>query len=266
MNFERFIKEFNLATTLTITDRKEFCRVNPKFNEIDYSNSISFYQLVELFNKLYLEFEKDYKEIKQGLGEYMFFSGFYQYDNTRYAMIYLDNPIKEICDYEETLLNITETDGKFESFITNDINPFDKNFYRKSVELDEELSKQYLDFLQKHDCFLQSYYLLKNHFIFGNGTTVLFSSIEGELLEKLKTFVLSFGNNYFNTADSIEILFNLGEELSIDYDSCKIVMDLKKIENKKQYIDELVNNLFINRSKLPVMYEKGKCLVKEIKK
>ena len=76
MNFEKFIKEFNLVTTLTITDRKEFCRVNPKFKETDYSNSINFYQLVESFNKLYLEFEKDYKEIKQGLGEYMFFFRF----------------------------------------------------------------------------------------------------------------------------------------------------------------------------------------------
>ena len=42
MNFERFIKEFNLVTTLTITDRTEFCRVNPKFKEIDYSDSIIF--------------------------------------------------------------------------------------------------------------------------------------------------------------------------------------------------------------------------------
>ena len=140
------------------------------------------------------------------------------------------------------------------------------DFYRKKVELDENLVKKYLDFLEKYECFLQSYYNLRNKFIFGNGTTVLFSRIEGEILEKLKTFTIAFGNNYFITADSIRILFNLGETLNIDYNLCEIEMDLKKIENKKEYIDELVNNLFINRSKLPVMYEKEKCLVKEIKK
>ena len=123
-----------------------------------------------------------------------------------------------------------------------------------------------MDFVQKYNLFLESYYDLKNKFIYGDGTTVLFSRINGEIFDELKTFELSFGNVYFNSKDNINVIFNLGKNFSIDYDVSKVVLEQEEVkEDKKESIDKLVNNLFVDSMRLTPMYEKGKQLIKEKK-
>lgn len=268
MDLQEFIYAFNLATTLTVTDRKElYTLINKKINkEIDYSNSIKFYKLVELFNEQYLIFKKDYEELEKiDFGEYISFFNYGKTDSGRYLGVYIYGPNKDICDKDDTTtLYLLEENDKVYSYITNDINPFSEDYYRKEVYFDTNLLKKYLDFVEKHHLFLESYYSLKNKFIYGDGTTVLFSRINGEILEELETFELQFGNVYFNTEDFVDVFFKLGEDFAIDYGLSKIVLDKKEIlENKKESIDNLTNNLFIDRDKLSPMYEKGKRLIKE---
>lgn len=270
MDLEKFIYAFNLLTTLTIADRKELYNlINNKNNkEIDYSNSINFYKLVELFNKQYIIFKKEYEKLEKiNFGEYIRFFNFGVSGSDRYLGIYISGLNKEISDkYDSTILYLFEENGTINSYITNDINPFSKEYYREEIRFDNNLLKNYLDFVQKYNLFLESYYDLKNKFIYGDGTTVLFSRINGEIFEELKTFELSFGNVYFNSEDNINVIFNLGENFSIDYDVSKVVLEQEEVkEAKKESIDKLVNNLFVDCMKLTPMYEKGKQLIKEKK-
>ena len=74
MNLEKFIYEFNLASTMVAKDNVGWAYIlNNKINkEIDYENSISFYNLVDSFNKLYLKFKNDYDKLdKWNLGKYI---------------------------------------------------------------------------------------------------------------------------------------------------------------------------------------------------
>lgn len=72
MNLERFIYEFNLASTMVVKDNVEWAYIlnNNIDKNMDYANSISFYHLVDSFNKLYLSFKKDYEKLRKlDLGE-----------------------------------------------------------------------------------------------------------------------------------------------------------------------------------------------------
>lgn len=265
MDLERFIYKFNLVTTLTVRDRYEWGNIlnNGIDREIDFSNSISFFELVKSFNELYLLFKKDYDRLRKlNLGKELEILGFRRYktDNSIYRVlvIYIDNPDREICEYGETLLYLFSKNGKIDNFITNGINIFDKNYYKERIKLDEELVKGYLDFFEKYSLLLDSYNFLKNKFILGNGTTTLFSKINGNLLDGLFTFEVSFGNIYFNSEDYINVVFNLGDDLSIDYEESQVILGLEKIGNKKEVIDKTIHNLFINREKLSEMYLCGK--------
>lgn len=269
MDLEKFIYAFNLVTTLTVIDRSELrYLINKNISkEIDCSNSINFYQLVELFNKQYLHFKKDYEKLEKiDFGEYIQFFNFVKTETSRYLGIYISSPNNDICDKGDTILYLLEENSAICSYITNDINPFDKDYYWEKVQLDNNLLKKYLDFVEKYELFLSGYYSLENKFIYGDGTTVLSSKINGDIFNKLEMFELHFGNLYFNTEDFINVFFKLGEEFIIDYDSSKVILEQKEIlENKKEVIDNLINNLFINRTKLAPMYEKGKQLIKEMK-
>lgn len=270
MDLEAFIYKYNLVSTLTITDIIELCHVlNKKENRaIDYSNSINLYHLVTTFNKLSNYFQKDYQTLNPiTLGENVELLNFYHHENDNYRCltIYINNPNEQICNEDETLLYLIEKDGKITSIITNGINYFDKDYYKKEINIDEEIVKKYLDLGEKYSLFIDAYHTLKNKFIFGDGTTVLFSKINGELFEKITSFEITFGNHYFNTEDYINVPIKLGETPVIDYPNSKVILDLEEQENKKEIIDELLEKLFINKDKLPELYQKEKQLLKEKK-
>lgn len=261
MRIEEFIYEFNLVSTLTVTDTYEWCYVinNRIDREIDYENSVSFYHLVESFNKLYLKFKNDYDRLtKLNLGDKLEILKFgkweYNGSNYRKLVIYVDNPNKEVCDDYDTLLYLYEKDGEVSSYVTNNLLPWEEGYYKKYLELDNQLVKSYLDLGDKYVLVIDSYNSLKNNSVFGNGTTCLFSKINGELLEGLSTFELAFGNNYFNTSDYINLVFKLGDNLEIDYDKSLVKIRSEYMDKKKEIIDKLIHNLFVSKSKISKMY------------
>lgn len=261
MDLERFIYSFNLVTTLTIKDSKEWVCIlnNENEKEIDYSNSINLYHLVESFNRYYCFFKNDYQSLtKLNLGTEMeilkFNSVTSNSDSYRDLIIYIDTPNKYVCNHYEALLYLSSHNEKIQSYITNGLNCWDDCYYRKELELDEKTCKEYLDFGDKYGLLIDSYDFLRNKFIFGNGCTVLFSKINGKLNGMLNDFVITFGNLYFNSEDYIEVVFKLGEDLSIDYDTSKVIFNNLEYTDKKDIIDKLINNLYISRSKLSNMY------------
>lgn len=254
MSLEKFIYHFNLSTTLNVKDVRELCcKVNSGVIEtLDLSNSISFYHLVDSFNKLNNLFRKDYSNLKSlNVGEKVELIRYSGYDDFKCLTIYVEGVNKDIVDDYDTIMYIVEDKGKVYSVVTNNINPLDENFYRKEVRLDENLMREYLVFGEKYSLFFDSYNKLKNEFIFGNGTTVLFSKINGEF-PSFNEFELAFGNHFFNGEDYINVLFKLGDKLEIDYDKSEVklfTVDYDE-ENKKEVIDSLVNSLYINKEKV----------------
>lgn len=272
MDLEIFIRNFNLVTTGTVMDAIELVYIlnNNVDREVNYSNSINLYHLVESFNKYYLLFKNDYSNlIKFNLGKKEEIIKFYACadgeSSFRNLIIYIYNIDKEICNHYETLLYLCEKNGKTYSYITNGLNFFDKDFYRKELQLDSKIIKSYLDFGEKYGLFIDSYDDLRNKFIFGNGCTVLLSKINGNLYEEINDFELSLGNVYFNSYDYINIIFRLGDGLSIDYDMSKVVFDNVECDDKKEIINRLIHKLYINKNKLSNMYssEKVKKLINE---
>lgn len=121
--------------------------------------------------------------------------------------------------------------------------------------LDEYTTLNYLNFGEKHNFFIESYYFLKNKNIIGTGYTLLFSKVNGNLLESLSSFEISFGNVSLNSEDYINIVFNLGENFYVDYNSSKVVFVLVEQKEKKDLIDKMLKNIYVNIDKLPDIYK-----------
>ena len=264
MNLEKFMYEFNLASTMVAKDNVDWaCILNNKINkEIDYENSISFYNLVDSFNKLYLKFKNDYDKLdKWNLGKYIQVLDVYSKDEEnglyRSLVIYIDEPDKDICDYDETLLYIIEKNGDIYGRITNNLNYFDKNYYNKIIDIDKDKASKYLDFFLKYKLFIDAYDFFRIRTILGNGTTMIFSKIDGDINDKNCKFELSFGNYFFNYEDYIKVVFELGNELRINYDDSIVIFESKTVDDKKDIIDMLVNNLYIHRCKISKLYDSG---------
>lgn len=259
MELKDFIYHFNLSTTLTVTDTRELCYVinNKTGKEVDKSNSISFYHLVESFNKLNNLFLKDYNKLtKLDVGKKIELIRYSSFDDYRILTVYIEKPKKEIVDDYDTIMYICSKGEETYCKVTNNINPFDDDYYNKEVILPEEQIQEYLEFGKKYETFFESYHKLKNEFIYGNGTTVLFSRVIGNF-PNFDNFELVFGNAFFNGEDYIKVLFNLGEELKIDYDNSEVKLftidiDPNNKNQKKEVIDTLLNELYVNKEKLKV--------------
>ena len=251
---DKYIKECNLVFTDTI-DRLDFCRVDFDIDktEVNYVDSINLLHLVSSFNKLYLSFKKEYDELdKLNLGkniEVLSFRKFdYNGDNYRNLILYIDSPI--ITNYKDTFLYLREINDEIKPFVTNNINPFDKKYYRENIKLNNEIAKKYLDLFEKYSLLLETYNYLKNNQIFGDGTNCIFTVIgnsNSNLLEGLRTFKLSFGSAYFDTEYYAEFLINLGDNFGLDYDNCKITLDCENIKSDEEVCRKVLNSIYLNK-------------------
>lgn len=251
---DKYIKECNLVFTDTI-DRLDFCRVDFDIDkaEANYVDSINLLHLVSSFNKLYLSFKKEYDELdKLNLGktiEILSFEKFdYNGDNYRTLILYIDNPI--ITSHKDTILYLREINDEIKSFVTNNINPFDKKYYCENVKLNNDIAKKNLDLFEKYSLLLETYKHLKNNQIFGDGTNSIFTIIDNgnsNLLEGLKTFKLSFDSAYFDAEYYAEFLINLGDNFGLDYDNCKIVLDCENIKTDEEVCRKVLNSVYLNK-------------------
>lgn len=245
----QFIKEINLVFTNTI-DRYEFCKKNFDLNNynVNYTNSISIYNLVNSFNKLYIPFKKEYEKLdKLSLGNYIEILNYNKFnlgeDNYRMLVINIEEPI--ICNTYDTTLYICEKNSnEIYSFVINKNNYPDE---RTEIKLDKEKCKNYLDLFDKYKLLLDTYKILNNGFIFGNGTDTLSTRINGKLLEEIKNFEISFGQNSISTSDFVKLFIDLDKTINIDINNCKIILDDKKIIPNNQNCTKLFKEVHINK-------------------
>ncbi len=251
---DKYIKELNLVFTDTV-NREDFCIVgfDSEKVEVNYADSISLLHLISSFNKLYLSFKKEYEELeKLNLGKNIEVLSFEKFDfgkdNYRLLTIYIDSPT--ITNHKDTLLYLREINGEIKSFVTNNANPFDKNYYCEGVILNDDVAKRYLDLFEKYRLLLEIYNHLKNNQLFGDGTNYILTVIDdydSNLLEGLKAIKISIGSVYFNTEYYAEFLISLGENFGIDYDNCRLVLDSKEASSDNANYDKVLEKVFINK-------------------
>ena len=256
----QFIYDYNLITTNLIYDKRNIYKSEKEIKP-DYTNSTNLIELVTKFNTLYQNFKKDFEKLpKLNLAKKTNYSQFSSTGDNKLLVLDLYNP-------NEDLYNEDGWIALYLHFLNNELfaNIFNEkyfdNSYQKKINIEPEIIKNYLEVFDKHKELLKSYDMLRNAFLFGNGTTLLFSNIDGEILNGLKTFTLRFGNAYMNATEFIEITFKLDEKLEVV--NYKLKLETFK-ENYKDYEHEIVNyllnNIYINNTKLP------KLATKEIEK
>lgn len=276
MNLNNQIYDFNLAFTNTVSDVYEICRAinNGRTKEIDLNDSVSLYDIVKKFydERKAFNIEKDtLLELFNRLGDKVSYIHHSISDDFESLSLEVLKTFTSIFDSSYSIATLVRYHDEYHVMLDNGFNMHDKRYKRKDVEFDAEMLKKYFDFLERHDLFLESFRELQNKFIFGNGTTVLFSKIDGDLFDDDNIFTISFGNNYFNTYDFIEIKFRLGESLEILYDQSKVVIreeEVNSVEECRRIIDELLNSVYLNREYLMGLYrsnDKGKILEKRNK-
>lgn len=263
MDLSTFIYDFNLVTTLTVRDIYECCSAinNGRKIKINYQNCISLYGLVEIFNKSYMKYIEDkdnFKNILSQLGKEIRYCHHSVSDD--FTSIYLEvfETYPNIFSEKYSIIYFVNNDGNYYVSANNGRRMFDKQYKSTRVDLDECSIISCLDFVKKHNLFLEGLRDLEEKFVFGNGTSVLFTKIDGDMFDKLSTFTLTFGNSYMNSTDYIEVKFRLGESLEIIYDESKVTMDDEEIldsEIKKKIINELISEIYINCDKLNGLYK-----------
>lgn len=259
MDLKNFIYEFNLASTMTVKDREEWTDVlnNNISMDVDYTDSVSLYHLVDSFNQLYLKFKKD-QESLPGLvvvGDTRIVKYNYSENNDYERLVFfVDNYYSDKrFKYGEGILYIERIDDVYKSYLTNGLLSFEEGFVRKYLSLSEDNMKKYLDFGCKYDVLIDGFNYFKNKQVFGNGTTMIFTKINGKLLSGIDTFEVSLGNIYFNYEDYVNIVFRLGDKLEIDYEHSKVKLNNVLYEDERLVIDELVKKIYVNINNLSSM-------------
>ena len=262
IELENSIKSFNLIFTDTL-EKEDFCKVGFDLNKekVNYDNCISLYDIVEKFNILHKTFKKRYNDLEKfDLGRHIDISNFIKNDNINYRclLIYIDEPT--MINEKYTDLYLVERDNEIKSFITNNLNVFDKKHYYKEIDLDKKIVKQYLDLFENYSILLYLYHRFENGILFGDGTYTLFTNIKSEnneLLDDFEKIEILLGANYFlSPGEHIKCCINLGNSLNIDVNDSKIEIFDKNIKaNKEDYI-RILKSIFINERYLNEYYDR----------
>ena len=252
---KRFIYEFNLVSTDTVGDRYEWANIlnNNIDMEIDYKNSISLYHLVDSFNKLYLRFKEDQCGLTNlKIKGDMHIVRYYSNENGDYERLvyFLDNYNDKMFIDGEGILYIERDNDIYKCYLTNTLFSYEEGFLKKELLLSDRSMKKYLEFGSKYDVLIDGYNYFKNRQIFGNGTSLVFTKVNGDLLNGCNTFEISLCNVYMNSEDYINIVFKLGDNLEIDYDSSIVELGNNLYDDRTMVINEVVKNIFINRDKI----------------
>lgn len=263
MNIKEFEYRFNLASTHTAKDIKEWCDIlSDNLNvPIKKENTISLYDFVNSFNKIYKYFKRDLAMLpKYDFGKSISLMRYGEKNedtnNKEFLMLYIDEPNKSIVNDTGTQLLVWVKDNEYESYVTNDLGLLTKKHYFKRVYIDKNVMRKYLDFFKKYNSFIEVFERIHSSAIFSNGTSVIFFKIEGDIMKKLNKITLEFGNYFLSDSEDFEIPILLGDNIAIDYNNSKIRCHELEEKNKAEIIDYLLKNIYVHRNDLSTVYEK----------
>lgn len=246
IDIERFIHEFNLVSTDTVKDRYEWINIvnNNIDMKVNYKDCISLYHLVDSFNKLYLRFKKngiEYPNINiKGDKRIGWYDGDKNSKYERFTM-FINN---------SNILYFERVNDIYRCYYTCCNVSLEDNCEEFKLSLSDEDIKKYLEFGSKYDILIDGYNYFKDRQIFGNGTSLIFTRINGDLFNGCDSFEVSFGNVSMNCEDYVNIIFKLGDKLEIDYDNSIVILGGEIIRDKSMIIDQFVKMIYINKGKI----------------
>ncbi len=256
MDLDELIKKFNLVFTDTIKKR-DLYRVDLDKTDANIDNSISLYDLVTSFNKLYNDFKKKYDKLEKfDFCKKQYPCRFFEFNFDGYYRVLellIDgcNPEK-FKGNDELELNLEEKDGKNESYATNGANSWDDDYYNEDIEIDNNLVKEYLDLFQEYNFLMELFYRLKEDIVFSDGTFSIVSKIRngntidvmfGEDIDTLKLCIFA---SYFDQFNEIIITFKLGNDISIDLDNSRVTLNGNKIDINSEMCFDILKRIYLN--------------------
>ena len=126
---QNFIQTFNTYATNTVKNTNEFSREENIV--IDYTNCVSLKEVMDTFNKLYLDFMADYATMPKL--NYAFYENFISFEeNTLFMALY---NVKGIIDKDEYMnFIIEEKEGNIDAYLFNQ----DKSYNKKSRPISDK--------------------------------------------------------------------------------------------------------------------------------
>ena len=247
-----FIYSVNLVSTGAIRDVED---LNSDLNiNLNYKDCVSLIDIVRAFNDEAVKYNEDLKKLpKLNLGNQVTLLGVLSDNDYLKLMFYIDSPIKGLCDDESTFLYVIMNEGKISSYISNNLGYFNKNYYRRNIKINEEIIKKYLDFADKYKCFIKYRNSLLNTRLVGLDNINVYSKINGDLLNGINSFEVSLGRLFLNYEDYVNVKFIICDEIIVDYDNSIVKINNDKIDNKKEYIDLIINNIYIHLRNIPLL-------------
>ena len=243
-----YTKLFNSLYTNTVTEH-DFCYVGFDLDkvEVNYDNCISLYDLLVTFNKLHHSFIKEYETLDNlDLAEKIYFMYYRQYDdNSRTISFYLKG-IKDYNKCGKPNIYMQEENGEYEAFYLSDYDHID-------LDIDTEIIKKYLDLFDKYRDLYDVYNRLKYIRIFCNDIVSLYTNINnnndmelGDILNEMKDFKICLLDHYHHAEDIFSFDFNMGDEIKINSDKTKVIINNKRIAVTEEEIMGFLKSIYIN--------------------
>ena len=241
---QNFIQTFNTYATNTVKNTNEFSREENIV--IDYTNCVSLKEVMDTFNKLYLDFMADYATMPKL--NYAFYENFVSFEeNTLFMALYNVKGIIDKDEYKNFI--IEEKDGSIEAYLFNQ----DKSYNKKVDDISKYVLRGYYNLAKKHEVFLKTCEHFFNKLIFcrGNGIN---SSLSIKLVGNPFLFCnklnISFGNIDYTNGAWIDATYDLGPNYKLEninvmegyYDTDK---------TQAETLDYLLEHCYISNERLP---------------
>ena len=267
-----WFKRVNLLLTNTCS-KDDFKEKGFDINSIEVTtdNSISLYDLLASFNKMYLAFQKEYRSLKKlPFGESIQIGDFCKFGNveeeSRLLPIYVDSPT--FTNHDKTVLYIYEEKGIVSSFAAN--LPDEITNYHEDVNFDSSDLKGYLDLFEKYALLFRLFKILKFNYLYTDGTNILFSMISKEsddLFDELDSITLRISTLYWMSPENeLYIEFNLGKTSGIDYRHSHIKIEDESLKVGMDQYNSILRSIYINGSYLTLAKDEQEEIIKRMKK
>ncbi len=246
-NLEKCIDYHNHFTTLSIKDSYILRYKNSSLEEPDFDNSISIYDFMHFFGKMYKRFKEDLDNLPEfNLGESFELWDYSNYGDEREVTIIINNPT--MVDTDSCYINIVEKDNDTKCYLSTN----DHEYYSRSneIDLDEAFSKKYIDFLEKYVYFIDCYNISSENSMYSSPEALILCKYNGNLYKNLENIELKIMLDYFGHSYNADIIFDL-KTLSVDYDKSNIE---GIIGDKKGSINTLLNRIYINKGRIVPSY------------
>lgn len=246
------IKIFNIGSTSKKTDIRNL-DYNNKTPQIDKKESVNIRTIIETFMKQYTDFKKEYDNIKK-LDSYndLEYIGFYKKSNEKsLCLSFFDNNKTMKSKYGYLSLILKEENDVCSCYVENDC--IGKDYDIKKKRINKKVIKSYIALFEKYKDLLDAYNFFQKQFVFGNGFNVMYIKINGNILNKLKSMEINFGNCCMNRSDDVSLEIELLNEHKFLKE--EITIDNKAIEPTSEIETYLLNEVYLNKEYLPTLYK-----------